>query len=60
MLHPSTFIAFAGLSGRRVPSRHPGGDADAALSGNAVADPFVSTTGILELLGLRAAQVRPR
>jgi len=103
MLHPSTFIAFAGLSGRRVPSRHPGGDAEAALlirpaaaddepaiarlsaldehelprgerligelggrivaaldvrSGNAVADPFVSTTGILELLGLRAAQVR--
>ncbi len=27
-------------------------------SGDAVADPFVSTRGIVELLGLRAAQVR--
>lgn len=27
-------------------------------SGAAVADPFVPTTGIVELLGLRAAQVR--
>ena len=27
-------------------------------SGDAVADPFVPTSGLLELLGLRAAQVR--
>ncbi|HVF76989.1 MAG TPA: hypothetical protein VNA28_01730 [Solirubrobacteraceae bacterium] len=38
-----------------------GGRIVAALevrSGRAVADPFVPTTAILELLGLRAAQVR--
>jgi len=38
-----------------------GGRIVAALdvrSGDAVADPFVPTTGIVELLGLRAAQVR--
>ena len=103
MFHPSTFTAFAGLSGRRVPPRHPGEDDEAALvirpavagdepaiarlsaldehelprgprligerggrivaaldvhSGDAVADPFVPTAGLLELLGLRAAQVR--
>lgn len=38
-----------------------GGRIVAALevcSGRAVADPFVATSGVLELLGLRAAQVR--
>lgn len=38
-----------------------GGRVVAALevcSGRAVADPFVATTGVVELLGLRAAQVR--
>jgi hypothetical protein len=38
-----------------------GGRIVAALdvrSGDAVADPFVPTTGLVELLGLRAAQVR--
>ena len=38
-----------------------GGRIVAALevgSGRAVADPFVPTTGLVELLGLRAAQVR--
>lgn len=38
-----------------------GGHIVAALdvrSGDAVADPFVPTSGLLELLGLRAAQVR--
>lgn len=38
-----------------------GGRIVAALdvrSGRAVADPFVPTSGVLELLGLRAAQVR--
>jgi hypothetical protein len=38
-----------------------GGRVVAALdvrSGDAVADPFVPTTGLVELLGLRAAQVR--
>ena len=38
-----------------------GGRIVAALdvrSGDAVADPFVPTTGVVELLGLRAAQVR--
>ncbi len=38
-----------------------GGRIVAALevgSGRAIADPFVPTTGIVELLGLRAAQVR--
>ncbi len=38
-----------------------GGRIVAALdvrSGDAVADPFVPTSGLLELLGLRAAQVR--
>jgi len=38
-----------------------GGRVVAALdvrSGDAVADPFVPTSGLLELLGLRAAQVR--
>ena len=38
-----------------------GGRIVAALdvrSGDAVADPFVPTSGVLELLGLRAAQVR--
>jgi hypothetical protein len=38
-----------------------GGRIVAALdvrSGDAVSDPFVPTTGIVELLGLRAAQVR--
>jgi hypothetical protein len=38
-----------------------GGKIVAALdvrSGRAVADPFVPTSGIVELLGLRAAQVR--
>lgn len=38
-----------------------GGRVVAALevrSGRAVADPFVPTSGIVELLGLRAAQVR--
>lgn len=38
-----------------------GGRIVAALdvrSGRAVADPFVPTTGVVELLGLRAAQVR--
>ena len=38
-----------------------GGRIVAALdvrSGDAVADPFVPTRGVLELLGLRAAQVR--
>ncbi|MEA2143427.1 MAG: hypothetical protein QOI64_1857 [Solirubrobacteraceae bacterium] len=39
-----------------------GGRVVAALevcSGRAIADPFVPTTGVVELLGLRAAQVRP-
>ena len=103
MLHPSTFIRFAGLPGSRVAPRHPAADGDTALvirpasaadepaiarlsaldehelprgdrligelgghivaaldvrSGDAVADPFVPTSGLLELLGLRAAQVR--
>jgi len=103
MFHPSTFAELAGRSDRRVPRRHPAGDAGDALlirpasaddepaiarlsaldehvlprgerligelggrivaaldvrSGDAVADPFVPTTGIVELLGLRAAQVR--
>ena len=38
-----------------------GGRIVAALevcSGRAIADPFVATTGVVELLGLRAAQVR--
>lgn len=38
-----------------------GGRIVAALdvrSGDAIADPFVFTSGVLELLGLRAAQVR--
>ena len=38
-----------------------GGKVVAALdvrSGRAVADPFVPTSGVVELLGLRAAQVR--
>lgn len=38
-----------------------GGRIVAALdvrSGDAIADPFVPTSGVLELLGLRAAQVR--
>ncbi len=38
-----------------------GGRIVAALevcSGRAVADPFVATTGVVELLGVRAAQVR--
>ena len=38
-----------------------GGRVVAALdvrSGDAIADPFVPTSGLLELLGLRAAQVR--
>jgi len=38
-----------------------GGRIVAALevcSGRAIADPFVPTTGVVELLGLRAAQVR--
>ncbi len=38
-----------------------GGRIVAALevcSGRTVADPFVATTGVIELLGLRAAQVR--
>ena len=38
-----------------------GGRIVAALdvrSGDAIADPFVPTSGLLELLGLRAAQVR--
>lgn len=104
MLHPSTFIQFAGLAPRHRPRPHrspaedqavvirhaaaadepalarlaalderpelPGGDRligelggriVAALdvrSGRAVADPFVPTSGVVELLGLRAAQVR--
>ena len=48
---PAGVRLIAGLGGRIV----------AALdvrSGRAVADPFVPTSGILALLGLRAAQVR--
>ncbi len=104
MLHPSTFIQFAGLAPHRRPHRHRapfenepvlirhaatadepaiarlavldelpelpgdehlvgelGGRIVAALdvrSGRTVADPFVPTTGVVALLGLRAAQVR--
>ena len=103
MLHPSTFIRFAGRSERQTPPRRPAGEDDPALvirpaapgdepaiarlsaldehelprgdrlvgerggrivaaldvrSGDAIADPFVPTSGLLELLGLRAAQVR--
>jgi hypothetical protein len=104
MLHPSTFIQFAGIAPRRRPRRRRsaaedepvlirraapadepaiarlaaldelpelprgerligelGGRVVAALevcSGRAVADPFAPTGAIVELLGLRAAQVR--
>ncbi len=104
MLHPSTFIQYAGLAPHHRPRLQrssaqdeavlirpadaadesalarlaalderpelPGGERligelggriVAALdvrSGRAVADPFVPTSGIVELLGLRAAQVK--
>lgn len=104
MLHPSTFIQFAGLAPHHRPRGHRsaaedqavlirpaaaadepalarlaalderpelprgerligelGGRVVAALdvrSGRTVADPFAPTSGIVELLGLRAAQVR--